>query len=140
MEEKLLEVIRTALPEKEVGIVRTVFAERDEYKNKSDKLTIECDSFHEQLIVTKQKLDDLSKREQHNIELEAELSKKEIDLKNREVILAKTLAENKAEILRECFFAVVKVPSVRKNIQRNIPIPQGVYTQSVNDSEYTDED
>ena len=134
MEEKILEVIREALPEKEVGIVRKVFVERDDFKSQLEEDNEEIKNCNKKLIEVAKDRDILKTREDENIKKEKELNEKEQKLEKKELKLDITLAQTEARITRECFDKVMQVPIIRKNIQNSISKNRNGITDYDNES------
>jgi DNA invertase Pin-like site-specific DNA recombinase len=120
MEDKILEVIRASIPEKEMGIVKVVFEERDRFKVESENGKERIKTLEGQLKTALEELNELRKTKNENQNKQFELAKKEDDIKGREIKLDTVLAQKEAQVIRECFDKVMKVPMVRKNIYKNV--------------------
>lgn len=120
MEDKILEVIRAAIPEKEMGIVKTVFQERETFKSELENYKQRVLELTKQLEVSNKELNEMRALKTENINRSVMLDKKELDIKERELKLDATLARNETNIIRECFDKVMKVPTIRKSIYKNI--------------------
>jgi len=89
MEDKILEAIRETLPEKEMGVIKKVFEERDSFKGLYESEAEDNKELSKELIKANDRVDELRLRESSNIEKEKELAEK------------KELA-----IMRDCFNTV----------------------------------
>ena len=125
MEDKILEIIMAAIPAKEMGIVKTVFQERETFKIDLEKSRERILELSEYLATANKELTALRTTKDENNLKSAELAKKERSLLEREIKLDTTIAVNEAKVIRECFDKVMKVPMIRKNIYKNISKSSG---------------
>ncbi len=137
MENEILEIIKKSLPEKETGIVRTVFEERDKLKEGNKTLRENLERATEELINFRNNEAKVKALEASNSSLQIGLKKREKEITKKENELAATIAKKEVAVFRECFNAVMKVPQVRKEIHKDIPgNSQNGYQ---NENEYTSE-
>lgn len=120
MENKILELIRESLPEKEVGIVKVVFEERETYKkdlatSKENNLVLK-----KEVELLDKEVVELRKTKVENADKKEALEVKEKDIAKRETKLLVDLAENEVRVIKDCFDKVMKVPQIRKTIYKNV--------------------
>jgi hypothetical protein len=142
MEQQILDVIRAAIPENEMGIVKLVFQERDTFKSELEKSQEHVLQLTKQLTEANGFLSQVRAREQENITKQTELATKESDIKVRETKLEISLAQKETSVIRECFDKIMKVPMIRKNIYKSVPVANNGYvsTQTQNENEETHEE
>jgi len=140
-EQKILDIIRETLPEKEVGIVRDIFNENAQLKEQNKIMKDDLDHFHERLESAskyiKQLEDETISARQQMIENERERNILEKDKKifsEEQMKLKVDIAEAKLNSYREAMGMVFKVPEVRKNFYKTIPVEVNGYIQNGSES------
>jgi len=136
IEAQILKLIEESLPEKEVGVVRRIIEERDEFREENKFLEESKEATKELNIELVKELDTLKKEARGVVEIKEANKKKseelavlEKELIDREIKLGVSLATARADIYQHCFDAITKVPTIRKSIQKTIPVEKNGYTQ-----------
>lgn len=130
MEDKILAVIRETLPEKEMGVIKKAFEERDSFKGLYESEAEDNKELSKELIKTNDRINELELRESSNIEKEKELTEKEKDIIKRETELEKKISDEKFNIMEKCFNTVLANTVVRKSINKNVPVARDGYVSN----------
>lgn len=138
MEDKILEVIRAAIPEKEMGIVKLVFQERETFKADLAGAKDTIAHLEKQFKECLTEVVGLRNTKEANANKAVALDKREAEINAKELKLEISLAQIEARVIRECFDKVMKVPMVRKTIYKNIS--RNDYGSTSNNSENGNED
>lgn len=140
MDKDLIELIKSKLPEAEVGAVKAIISELEQVKESNKVLCfqVEALSRDKESLEKRLKVAENNNKTQDYIEhMRNKNQKKEDELKDKEAQLKAEVPKAREEVMKYVFDTIFKVPTTRENYQEKVMGYTSQYNNQTGSSQYS---